>query len=106
MGWTGEYYRGDKASYIKNRLIPSLNHIVYYHVKGSQVYFAYDTGKKVIGGVILVEKVGQEYAHKIISESMLPFYYGANKKLLSMLSLTDCENSLTWRKTCMKKYNG
>lgn len=53
-----------------------------------------------------MEKVGQEYAHKIISESMLPFYYGANKKLLSMLSLTDCENSLTWRKTCMKKYNG
>lgn len=55
---------------------------------------------EVWAGVCLTYRQNGEWGYKAMSEGSLPYYFDANWKLLSMLSPTEDENSLKWRKTC------
>jgi hypothetical protein len=72
--------------------------------KEAVVYGALEMIKrhKVIGVVVLVQGDEKETRHKEMEESMGPFYWGASRYLLSLLTQTDNMNSLEWRAKCMR----
>ena len=54
--------------------------------------------------VFLVDEKNGEFGYKTIGEDMGPYYYNASDKLLSLLTPTDDENALEWRKGCINGY--
>lgn len=78
--------------------------IVYMAVKASDA----KTGDSHVFGVVALTKIQSNetfnFGIKLMDETMLPNYYGAPKKLLNLLSPTDDEWALMWRKECMEQH--
>ena len=109
MGWTSTYQKFSSkldAACALEGFKPE--RVVASNVDKSGVYLAYrlDDGR-VIGCVCLIEtkkENGQiETAAKAISETSVPFHYGASAKVLAALSPTTDENALLWREECHKR---
>jgi hypothetical protein len=71
-----------------------------------EVYMAVRNNEtnQVIAMVCLVDEKRGEFGYKPMEEFMEPYYYNASDKLLSLLTPTDDENALNWRKGCMNGY--
>lgn len=67
------------------------------------VYFAAmkdtDTGE-VWGLVVLTDFDGSLFGYKGISEESYPYYFNCPLNILELLSPTDNENAIEWRKHC------
>tara|TARA_R100000664_G_C2710055_1_gene107202 strand:- start:458 stop:835 length:378 start_codon:yes stop_codon:yes gene_type:complete len=73
------------------------------------VYSAVDTGDEVFGcvSVIGIKKYpyswDYEVSEKIIGEDEGPYYFGANRKVLSLLTSTDSKYAKEWRDKCYEE---
>lgn len=62
---------------------------------------AWDT---IVMGVVAVTSVkGNNIIYKDMPETMLPYYFDCPKAILKMLTPTENENALEWRKMCAQK---
>ncbi len=106
MGWT--YY----ATYGNiNRLDecrrhfgeqPSWATIVKDALVGTTYYAAMKDAKtnEIWALVVLTDIDNGEFGYKDMSEDMLPYYFECPIKILELLSPTDCENAIEWRRHC------
>lgn len=108
MGWTSQIFNNVQSVTAQFKEIIEDDYrgtgkVLYCHNVGSTYYCAIQYNDQHIGAlVVLTFKKGNEFGVKYMSESCLPFYYKANKKLLDMLTPTDDENALTWRSNCRR----
>jgi hypothetical protein len=61
-------------------------------------------------GLVILMKVfkdgkGGGFGYKEIYETSGPFYFDASKELIDMLSPTENETALKWRKSCLEERN-
>ena len=89
---------------------PRSSKVVYASQRGRVVYCAVhavnsETGMDIIYGLVALTSVNnRDYCNfgiKFMDESMGPNYYDAPAKLIGMLSHTDSEFALAWRKSCL-----
>lgn len=83
-------------------------------MRGSVYYAAYEytnkikNTKEVIGVVVLTSsdvRNGWNFGYKDMSEFMGPGYYDCPLSILNLLTPTDNECALEWRKKCYEKHN-
>lgn len=119
MGWefTREYLDKSRKQIVKEHVeweyCGKTCKVIYAVEKGSTVYMAVEchdseTGyTNVVGMVALTTIRSKEdfnFGIKLMDETMLPNYYQAPRRLLDMLTPTDDEWALEWRKRCRKQY--
>ena len=76
-------------------------------------YLAYEIKRKeagerdVIGVVVLIKFVRDHYnfGYKDMTEDMGPYFYACPQLILNLLTPTDNENALAWRKRCREYWN-
>lgn len=107
MGWTSIKHSGDIIKDLKKCIIGSDKNfeILEHSIKSNVIYLAV---KNKIKNVILAEIVlynikNGEIFFKDMSEFEGPYYYGCPKKIIKLLSPTDNEYALEWRKKCSLK---
>ncbi len=120
MGWTGCYM--DECPKGKDRIRAAIWQEGYEAVDGGRewtvlasaisgttVYLAvrYTNPEKalnvVYGVVILTAFEDGEFLTKAMTEEMMPYCYDCPKRVLDLLSPTDNENALEWRRLCEEK---
>lgn len=105
MGWTSysatEYKNGkiDRKAEIEKES-PFIGKALKSAMVGSTYYAAVDTGKQVVGVVILTQVNGTEFGYKMISEFDGPTESKCPASIIALLSPTDNENALQWRAKC------
>ena len=57
----------------------------------------------VWAAVFLTSTKGNDFSYKNMDETENPFYYDCPKSILELLSATDNELAMTWRKRCYEK---
>jgi len=98
----------DTKSFDENKIYKP----IYISLKPNEAYLAIDkknkiTGENVVFGVVIYysyKKKNNELYYKIIEETSGPCTYNAPKKLLKLLTDTNDERSIKWRKECWKRY--
>ena len=75
-------------------------------VVGSTYYAAARSQRGNIYGLVVITQVDRktgEFYYKDMSEDMLPYYFDCPLSILKLLSPTDNESALEWRKQCREK---
>lgn len=101
----GSNYSGGICHYPKMEVIKSsMVGSVYY---GAIRSVNTQTGNNRTWGVVVLTSTanlnGFDFAYKDISEDMEPGYYDCPQKILDLLSPTDNEYALVWRRKCREK---
>ena len=108
MGWTTLRKRNRT---VKEILIEEIKpHELVYSLRKSNTYYTAiknPINNKIYACVFLFkdDKQNDEFSYKDMTEDCGPYCYGANEKLLSLLSETDNETSKQWREHCKKINN-
>ena len=107
MGWTtyyvGRYEKDKKALMIRDLEQYGDVKVLKASMKGNVFYAACIQTKRpeVIWGIVCLTSLKNgEFGYKDIDETMGPCYYDCPKSILDMLSPTDNEYALEWRKKC------
>lgn len=119
MGWTGYYpthHKNDGSIDRKAELDYELFTRWYGHdnahallksaVVGSTYYAAARSQRGNVYGLVVITQVDRktgEFYYKDMSEDMGPFYYDCPPSILKLLSPTDSESALEWRRLCREK---
>jgi hypothetical protein len=110
MGWTGIYTKGlantEEVNRIVKNEVSSLDVLRIERNRG-EYYIAYKSRNsgKVEGLVVITERTPGQVTYKDMHEECMPYYFGASKKLVGMLSPTDSEYANEWRQECIKVSN-
>lgn len=104
MGWIGYFVNSNEINRKKecDKLFSKQYEVLESKMVGN-VYYAAIRNKKtneVTAEVILTEKRGREFFYKAMDETMCPSYYDCPKSILKLLTPTDFEWALEWRKKC------
>ena len=109
MGWNGITLNGkNPKNIIKDEIERDKRfEVKYLSKKGKVIYTAIknkDT-EKIFASVFLldIDKERNELYYKEVVEEAWPFVYEAPEKLIKLLSQTDDEDALEWRKKCLYK---
>lgn len=113
MGWTftntdlkrkeaiNELYNWDSDRYRTRVLKSVMKGSVYY---GAVEQICKDTAIRTVTGVVVLtssdKKHGYNFGYKSIDETMGPGYYDCPRSILNLLTDTDNEYALEWRKNC------
>ena len=107
MGWTftyiGYYEKDKKALMIKALEQSGYMKVIKASMRGNVFYAACETLRKpghYWGIVCLTSLKNGEFGYKDIEEDMGPCYYDCPASILDMLSPTDNNYALEWRKQC------
>lgn len=121
MGWTGytatcykrngEIDRKTELDYELFRCedVDSGHKLLKSAVVGSTYYAAVKSPRGHVYGLVVLTRSdrkmtnGSNFFYKDMSEDMGPYYYDCPAYILDMLSETDNEYALNWRKNCRKK---
>ena len=112
--WSYHHYYGRKLKSseikkeIKNREFPScIVHAISIQ-KWNEAYVAFSSPKdpeKIHAAVVKIAwHTNSEIAFKVMDEECGPYYYNCPKKILKMLSPTECKNAIEWREDCWSKF--
>ena len=69
---------------------------------GKSIYTPIDNGK-IWAAIFLTSVEGKEFFYKDMDETYGPCYYDCPKSILNLLSETDNEYALDWRRLCVEK---
>lgn len=102
MGWTSIKHSGDILEDLKKTMIGNNFELLQHSIKSNAVYTAIKnkTTDNIFACVFLYSIKNGEIQFKDVCESEGPFYYDCPKKIIKILSPTDNENALDWRKRC------
>ena len=101
----GPDYKGNTYHYPKMEVVKSamVGSTYYAAVRTTNSETGYD---KIWGAVVLTSTKkddGFNFGYKDMSEDMGPCYYDCPKRILDLLSPTDNEYALNWRRKCYEK---
>lgn len=117
MGWTSFATERTPAEEIRQMLTGPKSEVIRMEDCGAVVYAAVRDPDGVRAVVTLVEHRGAEprrpgrkpartYAFKTMGESEGPFYYGASRELLSILTAPCRGGAARWRAKCWERVAG
>ena len=106
MGWTYYYTYGSTSRIEECRKhfggLPSWATIVKDALVDNVYYAAMKDSKtqEIWALIVLTDIDNGEFGYKDMSEDMYPYYFDCPIEILRLLSPTDCENAIEWRKHC------
>lgn len=103
MGWYYQRTSFKAIDYLKAKYTNSKIDVIHAEQPNSkEIYMAVrnNATNEVHALVFLIDEKNGEFGYKPMDETMLPYYYNASDKLLNLLTPTDDENALNWRKSC------
>lgn len=92
----------DLVGYVQGRMSGTVK---YTSIQGRTAYMAYtpkDSGE-TFAVALRCAKHGYSWSYKLMDETEFPYYFGAPKRLLAMLTTTTNTNALEWRYRCATK---
>lgn len=113
MGWTSyhaTFYKNgivDRKAEIDSMWNDDKCKVLKSTMKGSVYYGAIKKEEKVFAVVFLTSVDNKDYfnfSYKDMDETMNPFYYDCPVGILKLLTETDSEYALEWRKKCNEKH--
>ncbi len=101
MGWTSKDVRKgeiiDRDAIVRAEMRPL--EVIDFAYKGNTAFVAAKDADGVVSALVVIfERDATNLAWKVIHEAEGPFYDGCPAKLMKLLSPTDNENALTWRR--------
>ena len=111
MGWT--YYctyggKIDRLEECRKRFNgqPSWATVVKDALVDDVYYAAMKDGKtqEIWALIVLTDIYNGEFGYKDMSEEMYPYYFDCPVEILNLLSHTDSENAIEWRKHCYARH--
>jgi len=108
MGWLMREKRiGETISlknYVRSVCDPFMD-VKGVSIVGSIAYIAVSIPKTngIVCLVFMLRNTKTEIGYKDMDESMYPYYFDCPKKILDMLTPTECDNSNKWRKECRRR---
>ena len=108
MGWTGyqatKYKNGQIDRKAECDALFENGNVLKSAMVGSIYYAAVRYKDNKIGAVVIRTSVDKgEFYYKDMDETMNPYYYDCPASILKLLTPTDSEYALEWRKTCAEK---
>ena len=107
----GNFYEILKSAMVGNTYYAALKTIKHYvkdETTGEAVLEELPENERRVFGFVALTSVNSKeqcnFAYKDMSEDMLPFYYDCPMSILNLLSPTDCESALEWRRRCRENH--